>query len=375
MNQTQYDIIVCGAGSAGCGAAVTAARLGAKVLIIEKTINFGGLATNGLVAWEEPLCDSQGRQVIGGIGEEMLVKTIQSGYDTIPPSWKVKAAVKEGRYAGFFSAGMMALQLMDMLTSAKVDILLDTLIVGVTQKDGVLQSVVCEEKAGRKEYFAKIFIDGTGDADVAYHLGVPTRTGTNWLSYVYHYSEYKDGKRPLGIRNAMNFAGGTEITFGDGLSAKEVTRYVLTGQKLVLEKMNKNPNKEERDVILPSQVDYRTTRHIVGDYELGDGDIDKRFDDVVVQCGYIAQPGRVLDIPVRALYNSAFPNYLACGRIISAHDTAWDISRIIPAAAGTGQAAATLAVLALKHDLSFAKVPYDELRGILVNNGAMLTYS
>ncbi len=368
-----YDIIVCGAGAAGCGAAVTAARLGARVLLLEKTVNFGGLATNGLVSWQEPMCDSLGKQVLGGIGEEILLRTVRSGYDTIPACWTEGFEPKEGRYAGHFSAGMMSLQLMDMLISAGVEILLDTLVVDVKSKDGELTAVVCEEKGGRKEYVAKIYIDGTGDADVAARLGVPTRTGTNWLSYVYHYSEYKDGKRPYGLRNAMNFAGTPEMQFGDGLSAKEVTDYVLKGQRIVLDKVSKL-NRDERDVILPAQVDFRTTRHIVGDYELDDCDIDKRFPDTIAQSGWTAKPGRVLDIPVRTLYNSDFPNYLACGRIISAHNTAWDISRIIPAAAATGQAAATLAVLSLKHGVAFSKVDYAELRAVLVENGAMLEY-
>ena len=57
-----YDIIVVGGGIAGVAAAVSASREGAKVLLIEKSINLGGLATSGLISAYEPLCDGNGRQ-------------------------------------------------------------------------------------------------------------------------------------------------------------------------------------------------------------------------------------------------------------------------------------------------------------------------
>ena len=67
-----YDLIVVGGGIAGISASVSASRNGLNVLLIEKQINLGGLATTGLISWYEPLCDGQGNQVVFGIAEELI---------------------------------------------------------------------------------------------------------------------------------------------------------------------------------------------------------------------------------------------------------------------------------------------------------------
>ena len=70
--QKKYDIAVAGAGVAGIAAALAAARRGHKVVLLEKQMLIGGLATSGLIYIYLPLCDGQGTQVTFGISEEML---------------------------------------------------------------------------------------------------------------------------------------------------------------------------------------------------------------------------------------------------------------------------------------------------------------
>ena len=82
------DVIVVGGGIAGVAAAVAAARQGADVMILEKTALFGGLATNGLISWYEPLCDGQGTQLMYGLPEELLRLSVRYGPDTLPAIWK-----------------------------------------------------------------------------------------------------------------------------------------------------------------------------------------------------------------------------------------------------------------------------------------------
>lgn len=79
-----YDIIVAGGGVAGVAAAVSAKRMGKSVLLIEKTIGLGGLATSGLINLFVPLCNGRGVQIIRGMAEEMLRHAVRYGYDTIP---------------------------------------------------------------------------------------------------------------------------------------------------------------------------------------------------------------------------------------------------------------------------------------------------
>ena len=74
-----YDIIVVGGGVAGVSAALSAAREDKKVILLEKAVCLGGLATTGLINWYEPLCDSKGTKMIGGISEELLHASVKYG--------------------------------------------------------------------------------------------------------------------------------------------------------------------------------------------------------------------------------------------------------------------------------------------------------
>lgn len=109
------EVIVVGGGIAGVAAAVAAARSGADVLLLEKGSLLGGLATNGLISWYEPLCDGHGEQLMTGLAEELLRLSIRYGDDTLPRIWKDEARPVDrslispekqhpigGRYATFF---------------------------------------------------------------------------------------------------------------------------------------------------------------------------------------------------------------------------------------------------------------------------------
>ena len=93
----RVDVIVAGGGFAGVAAALAARRCGAEVLLLEKTALLGGLGTNGLISWYEPLCDGLGEQMITGIAEELLHAAIRYGDDTLPEAWREYAAgAREG---------------------------------------------------------------------------------------------------------------------------------------------------------------------------------------------------------------------------------------------------------------------------------------
>ena len=83
-----YDVIVAGGGVAGVAAAVSAARMGKKTLLIEKTITLGGLATIGLLNWFVPSCNGRGTKIVKGMAEEMFNMAIKLGYDNVPDEWK-----------------------------------------------------------------------------------------------------------------------------------------------------------------------------------------------------------------------------------------------------------------------------------------------
>jgi len=84
----EYDVIIIGGGITGVSAALAAARNGSKVLLAEKTIVLGGLATSGHVVIYLPLCDGRGHKVISGISEELLYASIKYGYNNLPDKWR-----------------------------------------------------------------------------------------------------------------------------------------------------------------------------------------------------------------------------------------------------------------------------------------------
>lgn len=100
----EYDVIVCGGGVAGVSAAMAARREGASVLLLEKAVNLGGLATVGLISWYEPICDGKGRRVMGGMPEELMELSMKYGFSTLPEGWKNSRTSDEpGRCATHFS--------------------------------------------------------------------------------------------------------------------------------------------------------------------------------------------------------------------------------------------------------------------------------
>ena len=127
--QKKYDIAIAGAGVAGIAAALAAARRGHKVVLLEKQMLIGGLATSGLIYIYLPLCDGKGTQVTFGISEEMLRASIEFSPFDIGEKWGGKIGgrcFRTVRYECDFSPAGMILSLDDMLRNAGVDLWLDT---------------------------------------------------------------------------------------------------------------------------------------------------------------------------------------------------------------------------------------------------------
>ena len=109
----EYDLIVAGGGVAGVAAAVSAARMGKRVLLIEKSVSLGGLATIGLINMFVPMCNGRGKQIIFGRCEKWVRDSVKYGYDTIPEPWK-NGEPKEPtdvRYLTWFSPYIFASQM------------------------------------------------------------------------------------------------------------------------------------------------------------------------------------------------------------------------------------------------------------------------
>ena len=162
----EYDVIVAGGGVAGIAAAVAAARAGKKVLLLEKAVSLGGLATIGLINLFVPMCNGRGVQIIKGMAEEFLRLSIKDGYDTIPDEWK-NGEPGEGaktRYLTKYSPSIFSLELTELLGKEGVDLLYDTVVSEPVMDGGHCRGLIVENKSGREYYEGKIIVDTTGDA-------------------------------------------------------------------------------------------------------------------------------------------------------------------------------------------------------------------
>ena len=382
-----YDVIVAGGGVAGVAAAVAAARTGASVLLIEKTIQLGGLATIGLINWYEPLCDGAGTQMISGIPEELMRLAVRYGYDDLPDAWrgeKYTQKPREGRCATNYSPFIFVMALDEYLRDNNVKLRLDTWAVCPVMGRNTCLGLICESAIGREFFPGKMVVDATGDASVAHRAGVPTVEGDNFFTYVYHYTD-----REL----AAQFAGGGSMAryrrrkmigsdlYGRGhpenmpllrgVTGDQVTDFVLAGRKLLFDSI-KNDDRRERDVVaLSAMPQYRTIRRIVGEYVFDGGEEGVRFDDAVGSLGDFRKKDRHYQLPYRCLYNGGFPNILAAGRVISASGEGWDITRVIPVAALSGQAAGAAAAMCARSDISAGGLDVGKLQDELKFSGVL----
>lgn len=164
-----YDVIVVGGGTAGIAAAVAAARQGAKTLVIESTGAFGGMGTNGMIPTLCPY-SFKPEPLIKGIGYEILERLHQkndSEESNKTRSFKWVA----------IDAEKLKLVYDEMITESGCEYLFFTHFSKVTVRDNIIRNITIENKSGQKNLTADIFIDCTGDADVAFRAGVPFAQG------------------------------------------------------------------------------------------------------------------------------------------------------------------------------------------------------
>ncbi len=378
------DVVVVGGGIAGVCSAVAAARIGASVLLIEKSVNLGGLATVGLISWYEPLCDGEGKQMLSGLCEELIRLATSCGFDTLPEIWGGEAGrgTANSRFASNYSPTFFALELDRLVLSSGAELLFDTRATYPVMEDGICKGVIVENVNGRELYPASVVIDATGDATLMHRAGVPCVTGQNYLSYVAHGFDRRDTDRfaESGDLHALRrwiWSGsdmlgnghpeGMKLFVGD--SAEEITEFMLIGKRRMLDKFRGTDKNSRELMMIPAIPQYRTIRRIVGDTVFHGTERDYVFPDAIGSCGDFRRRGYRFTIPYSALYNSGFPNLLAAGRIVSAEGDGWEITRVIPVCALTGEAAGIAAALSAKMELNPASLPYPVLREKLESAG------
>ncbi|MDA8228658.1 MAG: FAD-dependent oxidoreductase [Desulfitobacterium hafniense] len=153
------DVVVCGGGAAGIGAALGAARAGAKTVLIERNSFLGGVATATIM----PIF-LMDLEHVNGFTKELITEIIRRGR-----AWS-------GTVLNFDPEAYKQVAL-ELLCDAGVEFLFNTFVSRPIMEAGVIKGVIVENKSGRLAIMGKVVIDTTGDADVAYRAGVPCTFG------------------------------------------------------------------------------------------------------------------------------------------------------------------------------------------------------
>lgn len=365
--KASYDVIVVGGGIAGVAAAMAASRKEKSVLLIEKSVMLGGLATLGFVVIYLPLCDGRGQKLIGGISEEMLWASIAHSYDTLPEAWRSKPDHIEGnqRYQTLFNGPLLAMRLDRMLLDCGAHVLFDTLFCGVLKKKGRATHVIVQNLDGRIAYACNAIVDATGDASVFHQMGAETVLGDNYMSYWGYYTDMKairDAVEKGEVAPAVRmYTGGSDcngvghpegMRTMHGVSVEDVNNMVLTGRAEALRHLEQTPVNTMAYTGLPGMPQFRRTRMIAGDYALRYADSRAFFEDSIGCCGDWRKTDVPFEVPYRTLTVPGIKNVLAAGRIISCADTeSWEVTRVIPVVAQTGEAAGIAAALCNSRDV------------------------
>lgn len=360
----RYDLLVAGGGVAGLAASVTAARQGLRVLLLERQINLGGLATTGLINLFEPMCDGAGHPVVGGLCRELMDAALHYGYDTLPDVWRKggPAGPEDPRFTTRFSPQMASLAWAELARREGVELLLGVEILGAEMKGKTCRGLMVQGREGPFCVEGRITVDATGDAAVLAGTGVPTARGQNYFTYVAHEITLDScaqaaqsgdiGRAVRQIRGGSATLSGLrqppDMPLYSGLTSDEVTEYILKNQAVLLDKL-RGEDQTGRDVVtLPSMPQFRGTRHICGQHLFREEEAGLERADSLGVITDFSRRGRLFEVSAGCLYHREYPNLLAAGRCAGAEGFGWDILRVIPSAIVTGQAAGALACAALR---------------------------
>lgn len=383
-------VCVAGGGVAGIAAALSAARaaralgLQQEVILLERGFMLGGLATAGLVTIYLPICDGLGNQVCYGIAEELFHLSIEHGAEAMyPTAWLDGCDIaerKKHRFQVQFNAQLFATSAEKLLLREGVRILYGASAVGCVKNDGKITHVVIEGKGGREAIEVKrSVVDTTGDADICKLSGAKTeifKEGNKLAAWYYGYGANNLKLYMCGVHDVPDTTDNTEL--------KDLKRYTgldteELSELIELQHFSLVNNILERRKSIPDLVPVtistiptvRMTRRLVGAYTQDVSETEVKYKDTVGIYPSWRKNGVVYELPLSTLYGCEVKNLLTAGRSISVTDAMWDLTRVIPVCAVTGEAAGAAA--AMSDDI--ANIDLEGLRNYLRNSGVLLEWN
>ncbi len=381
-----YDVIV-----AGVASALAIAREGKKVMLIEKNITLGGLATIGLINFFVPMCNGRGTQIIKGMADEFLHLSTKHSWDNMPKEWQKGNPEKSDktRLVAEYSPSILALEFTKILDDAGVKIMFDTVVTKPVMDGKHCKGLVVENKSGRQFYECKMVVDTTGDCDILRRGGVPTLLRKNYHFYRAYEANLKSCQKAIDSKdiskiydnpkkkyniNLYGHGQPEEIPLYDGTDANDVNRYIISNQKEVLDGIS-NDDRFAREIItLPSMVQFRTTRCIDGNHVFTEKDAYKHFDDSISAICDFDRRDYLYEVPYGTLVKDGFDNLITAGRSACASGYGWDVLRVIPPAIVTGQASGLACCQAIDDNLGIDKIDVKKLQDKLISQNVMIHF-
>lgn len=395
----QADVIVIGGGPAGTAAAISAARCGKKVILLEKSGQLGGMGTLGNVSIFMPIGN------VTGIYREMIGEMLSS---YLPP-------VHDESIAPQYSPFLLRHYLNEKMNKENVSVYYHAEFIGTVCEGRSMQAVIVSTREGLLAFEGKCFIDCTGDARAAIDAGVPYTSGREGdgltqpmtLMFMmqdtgrkitpllpegcYEYKEISDLPQGRRLYWEQNEEGTLLVNMtrvrGNGAKVKDVNYAETEALRQVFSVANYLQRNGFETYFLShvaGQVGVRETNQIRGLYTLTDRDVTggRRFEDVVAQTNYeidIHSPdgGKTTDerkvsgydIPYRCMVPEAFDNLLVAGRAISATHVAMSSMRVQPTCYALGQAGGIAAAMAAESGAAVQDVPIDQVHELLQQQG------
>ena len=408
------DVLVLGSGPAGFAAAYSAAKNGAKVVLVEQSGDVGGISTSGLMShWTGSSASP--------LYYEILKRTAENNEGEF-----------KNRITALIDPEKLKTLYLEMLCEVGCKVMLYTFAEdAICDGDKILGATVIN-KSGKTDIYAKITVDATGDGDIAARAGagfVLGRESDNkmqpatlmfkvggvdyeravFLGSFESTYETPDGELQALAKEHIPYPAGHILTYEstlpgvvtcnmtnaidvDGTNADDLTRATLTCRRqmddIVRYLRRFVPGYENCYIISSaSLIGIRETRHFKGRYTLTEKDIleAKVFDDYVVKDAYFNFDvhnitGAGLDktgvqkhfsqdkgytIPYRCLLPEIKENLLLCGRNISGTHMAHSNFRVMPICIGIGEAAGVAAYIAVSENCSLNDVNAKEIRRII----------
>ena len=371
---SSVDVLVVGGGTAGTIAAIQCGRAGAKTLLLERNSQLGGTTTVGGVAFPG-LFDAWGKQVIAGIGWEMVKESVDLDGGKLPNFAKVPRRHWENQV--HVNQFLYAILAEEKCAKAGVEIAYYEFPPAITKTSDGWQ-VECVGFGTRRRVTCKQIIDCTGGAEVVGMMGLPRL----------REKETMPGSMLFSIGKAHNPAASQlhrlYVHGADSTNSRTVTLANLTGRKSVLARVRKA---KKRVMHLQPETGFRESYRIVGEtmITVNDYTSGRKFDDAVCNAFYPVdlhtktgvrpkplKPGTVPTIPLGALVPKDSRNVIVAGRCLCSDRLANSGLRVQASCMAMGQAAAVAASLAAKHGSTPHEVPLADIHKLLREHNAIV---